>query len=205
VPLSFEWGYPLTLLLAAGALVLLAAGRPVPALALAVGGVAAQLWAYSWSVPGMVPWGLTSAHMWPLPLAAALLVLLAWRRPAAAPRPWRWLLALPVGVLVLPTSFDASFPSDQLFVLVLLGALVWSVVDARVPVALSAVLLAYAGADLAAGVLQFGGNLFVGPPVAIPLTSMTVSPLALDLFPELTVTALLLGAAAWRAAHQARV
>lgn len=204
VPMASQWGYPLALLLTAGALVLLASGRPLPALPVVVAGAVAQLWAQSW-MPSW-PWGGLGfgQPVAPLPLAAVLILpLLRWR-PPRAPRPWRWLLAVPVGVLVLPTSFDASFPSDRLFVLVLLGALAWAALDARVPIALSAVLLAYSSTDLVAAVLQWQGSLYPGrlvvPPVPVSIPD-PLGPLAI----ELALVAAQLTAAALRARRQATV
>jgi hypothetical protein len=169
-----QWGHPLTLLLVAAGLVLLAAGRPAPSLALTLAAVAAQQWADSWMWAGSWmppwPWGEFMFHqpVTQLPLAAALLVPLLWRRPPTTPRPWRWLLTIPAGVVVLPTTFDVSFPSDQLFVLLLVAALAWCVIDARVPVALSAVLLGYTIPTLLGSIQQI-----------MPITALELATLSL--------------------------
>jgi hypothetical protein len=210
-----EWALPVILLLAAGALVLLAAGRLVPALALTVGGIAAQqVWAYGAlePLPVNVPWqDLMSARVWQLPLAAALLVLLALQRPSAAQPPatppWRWLLAVPVGMLVLlPIPSYASVPSDEILILFLLCGPVLSLIDVRIPIAVTAVLFAYTIPDLVAGALQIHGDLqFVQPPFTIPLTSTTTSPVTFYLTLELALTALLLTTAVRRATQQTRI
>jgi hypothetical protein len=206
-----ELGYPLVLVLAAAALVAVAAGRPVVALPLTVVAVPVQQWSVSWLHPGPTPgsylmfsWeGLLFAQSCQLALAALLTVPLLFRRPAAPGRPWRWLLAVPVGVFVLPTSFEVSFPSDQLFAVLVLGAAVWCVVDARVPIAAGALLLGYAGTDLFQLGLALYGPLYAGDSVSLPALPLSVPPVTAWAVLEVTVVVVLVAAGAVRARRQA--
>jgi hypothetical protein len=117
-------------------------------------GAAAGLVAMQWAqLPVWLPvhsWLLfdTSFHdSWPFPLAILLALPLLVRRPGRAPnrtapdrtaprRPLAWLLAVPLAVLLLPTSYDATlhWQPGALYV-VAAGCLLWTVVDARAPIA----------------------------------------------------------------------
>jgi hypothetical protein len=222
---GWELGYPVTLLLAAGALVAVAAGRMVPGLVLTVAAAAAQHWAYSswhdgfgswpWAIgwAGSMGWsGVTEPPLgtllmnrtWQLLLAAVLIVpLLRWR-PAATARPWWWLVAVPVGVLVLPTTLGSSVPSSSLFLVALAAGLVWCLVDARVPMAAGALMLAYVVPDVEMFVLHVAGRMSAEPSVAVPLVPVALGPIGAFLLADLTTVVVLVAAGAWRVGRQAR-
>jgi hypothetical protein len=88
-----------------------------------------------------LPWGADG--YWAAPLAAMLTValLFAPRRERSSPLPW--LLAVPPAIIVLPTGsgqyLGPSWHIQQQALLVLVtAALLWSIVDARVPLAAAA-------------------------------------------------------------------
>ena len=119
----------------------LAAGRYVTGLLLTFAAFAFTLWAISW-YPTLLD-TLNDGQFWPLPLALVLMApLLFGSSPPRGERPVRWLLAVPAAVVLLPTAFDASL-NLQPFSLFALGltALVWTVVDGRVPVAVGVLFL----------------------------------------------------------------
>ncbi|MFC7242112.1 hypothetical protein ACFQO7_06415 [Catellatospora aurea] len=79
---------------------------------------------------------LADYQFWPLPLGIVLMVPLLRRRPGVPGNPLWWLLAVPLSVVLLPTSFDGSLGLQPFaLVAVCLGALVWSFVDARAALA----------------------------------------------------------------------
>jgi hypothetical protein len=106
-------------------------------------------------------------------------------------------------VFVLPTSFEVSFPSDQLFAVLVLGAAVWCVVDARVPIAAGALLLGYAGTDLFQLGLALYGPLYAGDSVSAPALPLSVPPVTAWAVLEVTVVVVLVAAGAVRARRQA--
>ena len=150
----------LTLVLIGGALVACAASRRALTLPLIV---LAALASYGFP-QRMVDGGIS----WVLPLAAlASLPLLRWRAPATR-HPSRWLLTVPVALIVLPTQLPVLFTADswvytilfsnqfEILVALLIVCLLWSVVDARVPFAAGTVMLAFAVPALLA--LVTGGS-----------------------------------------------
>lgn len=137
--LDSDLGHPIALVAYACALVAFAAGRYPTGIALAGAGFAAAEWAASW-LPLQVQ--LVIGEFWPVPLAIALALPLLRRRPPAARRPFAWLLAIPLAVVLLPTAFDASLRLQPFTLLaVCLGGLVWSLVDARAAIATGALML----------------------------------------------------------------
>jgi len=141
-----DLGYPVTTALVAGALLAVAAGRRALALPLILLAAVAQHWA-----PDR---GGFQFVLWQLPLAAVLAIpLLRWRM-STSPHPVRWLLALPVALVILPTQLAAVLDQSWVWALyyhqfwviqaVLAICLLWSVVDARVPIAAGAMLLPWA-------------------------------------------------------------
>ncbi len=133
-----ELGHVIGVVLCLVALVAVARGYYLVGIVAAGGGFAAGLWALSWL---SLSYRLVDGEFWPLPLAIAATVPLLWRRPTPAHRPLAWLVAVPVALVLLPTAFDASLNLQPyaLFA-VIAAALLWTVVDARVPVAAAAVL-----------------------------------------------------------------
>lgn len=121
------------------ALVALAAGRYRFGVVLIGAAFAFGQWGLSW-----LPWDIrvVLGEFWSLPLAMLLTVPLLWRRPAASAYPLAWLLAVPLALFLLPTTFDDSL-RWQPYPLYAVGvaALVWSVVDARAAVAAAALFL----------------------------------------------------------------
>ena len=117
----------------------LAAGRYVTGLLLTFGAFAFTLWAISW-YPTLLS-TLMDDQFWPFPLALVLMAPLR-AGPSRAARPALWLLAVPAAAVLLPTAFDASL-NWQPFSLFALGliALVWTVVDGRVPVVVGVLFL----------------------------------------------------------------
>jgi len=118
----------------------LAAGRYVTGLLLTFAAFAAIVWAISW-YPVVLDM-LVDDQFWPLPLALVLMTPLLRGRLPRGSRPALWLLAVPAAAVLLPTAFDASL-GWQPFSLFALGltALVWTVVDGRVPVAVGVLFL----------------------------------------------------------------
>ncbi len=137
--LPSDLGHPAALAAGLLALVAIAAGRYGLGVVLIAVTFAFGQWAGSWQP---LPFRTVDGEFWQLPLAALLTLPLLWRRPAAARRPLAWLLAVPLALVLLPTVFDASLRLQPFGLLaVYLGCLAWSVVDARVAVAGSALLL----------------------------------------------------------------
>jgi hypothetical protein len=201
LPTVPEIGYPLTALLICCALPAAAAGRRTIALALILLAIPTQQLAPDNTTMNGLP--LLDGFLWQLPLAAALTIsLLRWRTPAS-PHPARWLIAVPVALLVMPTQLPAVFSErswtwivfgHELWILAaaLLGCLLFSAVDARVPIAAGAVMLAFALPALLAWATYTGAD-----PVWHDF-------LAVDAL-VLSVTATVpLGAGALRASRQAR-
>ncbi|MEN3309842.1 MAG: hypothetical protein V7603_6044 [Micromonosporaceae bacterium] len=143
-----DLGFPLTTALVCGALLATAASRRAVALPLTLLAILTQ---YLWAPNRMTMNGL----LWQLPLAAALTVpLLRWHAPAS-PHPVRWLVAVPVALIVMPSQLPAVFSEhswtwilfrNQFWILqaALLGCALWSVVDARAALAAGAAMLAFA-------------------------------------------------------------
>jgi hypothetical protein len=198
-------------MLAAAALPALAAGRPAVALVLTTTGAVLQqvlsqhIWMRASTSVHWIPlaapyWGL-GQQVWQLPLAALLLVpLLRWRPPAAR-HPWRWLLSVPVALLVLPVD-QFGVPASALRLPLLLAALVWCLVDARVPVAVGVLLLAYTAPE---AVDELAGPAFlVSWPSYVPGLPGGGMPVTMSLVVQAVLVAVLVAAGAWRATGQAR-
>jgi hypothetical protein len=88
-----------------------------------------------------LPWGADG--YWAAPLAALLAValLFAPRRERSSPLPW--LLAVPAAIVLLPTGAGqylgpSWFIQQQALLVLAAAALIWSFVDARVPLAVAA-------------------------------------------------------------------
>lgn len=135
-------GFVLATVLAAAALVTVAGGRYLGGLLLIIAALVTEQTGAghedtSWLFrPGLV-------YFWPLPLAAALTLLLTrWRPPAA--RPWLWLLAVPAALLLLPTQFDATLHTQPwIFGAFLLACLLWAGIDARAAIGAAGLALAF--------------------------------------------------------------
>ncbi|MDG4824762.1 hypothetical protein O7635_23170 [Asanoa sp. WMMD1127] len=149
--------HPLATVLAAAAVVLVAGGRYVLGLLATVAALAATLIVTHLSLVGIdVVTGaryypefastrafvMTEPTIWPLPLAALLLMpLLRW--PASgARRPGAWLLAVPVAVVLLPTDYDVTIGlQPAATAVVMAGFLLWVAVDARATIAAGVLLV----------------------------------------------------------------
>jgi hypothetical protein len=153
LPTVWEIGYPLTTVLVCVALPAAAAGRRAIALALTLLAILAQHWSPDVTTMNGIP--LLNGLLWQLPLAAALTIPLLRRRVPAAPYAVRWLIAVPVALIIMPTQLPAIFSERswtwglfgyQFWILQAapLGCLLWSLIDARVPIAAGAVLSAFA-------------------------------------------------------------
>ncbi|GIF52854.1 hypothetical protein DFJ67_4505 [Asanoa ferruginea] len=80
--------------------------------------------------------------IWPMPLAALLLLPLLIRPAPGSRRPAFWLLAVPAAVVLLPTDYDTTTGLQPwATVAVLAGALLWVAVDARATIAAGVLLL----------------------------------------------------------------
>jgi hypothetical protein len=146
-------GLPLAGAFVGAAMVAAAAGRRVWVLAVILLAIIFEQWANRLYVSFVDTWGFGDGFMWQLLLTGALTIpLLRWRTPTSS-RPARWLLAIPVALIIMPTQLLVFVPwrpwivaVSQLGILlaVLLGCLLWSFVDARVPIAAGAVLMTFA-------------------------------------------------------------
>jgi hypothetical protein len=139
-------GFGLATLLAAGGLLAVAGGRHALALVLTIGALTAEQTAALADLGGTSSlFRLGEIYFWPLPLAVAFALPLVRSRPSAS-RPWPWLLAVPAALFLLPTQFDATLRSSQpwAFGAVLLACLLWTVIDARVPIGAAGLALAFA-------------------------------------------------------------
>ena len=134
-----DLGHPAALVAGALALAAIAGGRYALGVILAAVTFTLGQWAMSW-LPFAIR--LVDGEFWQLPLATLLTLPLLWRRPAAAGRPLAWLLAIPLSLLLLPTTFDDSLRLQPFVLLaVCAGCLAWSVIDARASIAGGALLL----------------------------------------------------------------
>jgi hypothetical protein len=198
-----DLGYPLTTVLLCAALGAAAAGRHGWALGLMTAGMAAESWALSWFWPWW--WNAFSAGngwLWQLPIAAVLsLALRRWPVPAVR-RPGRWLLAVPVALLVLPTQLLGLFSENSWLWTVfqrqqwvelagLVGCLAWGILDVRVALAAGGLMLAF---TVPAFLLWVTGSYPVTPGYAI--YGFVVSGVT---------AAVPLAFGAWKAARQARL
>jgi hypothetical protein len=137
-PLS-DLGHPAALVAGVLTLAAIARGRYWLGVILAAVTFALGQWAMSWLPFTM---RLVDGEFWQLPLAIVLTLPLLWRRPAAAGRPLAWLLAIPLSLLLLPTPFDDSLHLQPIALLVVcIGCLAWSMIDARASIAGGALLL----------------------------------------------------------------
>jgi hypothetical protein len=134
-----DLGHPIAFVLCAIALVAAAGGRYELGILTAGVAFAVGQWAMSW-LP--LPIRLVDGEFWQLPLAILLALPLLWRRPARSRRPLAWLLAVPLGLFLLPTDFDASLQLQPFALLVVcIACLLWAVVDVRAPIAGAVLLL----------------------------------------------------------------
>jgi hypothetical protein len=168
--MTIELGNLLTAALLCGALPLAAAGRRTIALPLILLAVLSQHWAAEYAVTtDRLP--LLSDVLWQLPLAAALTIPLLRRRAPRSPHPARWLIAIPVALIIMPTQLPEIFPRQSwisalydvqlpVLVAVLVGSLLWSVIDARVPLAAGALLLSFALGALVTWAIFAGEDIF---------------------------------------------
>lgn len=153
---------PLETLFAAAALVAVAAGRQVLGLVGTAATFAVSLLVHGYHFnndgyiggfvylvqPWTVDWGpmfavsMTSWTFWPAPIAALLILPLIRWRPRGGTAPYAWLLAVPVGVVALPTDFDVT-TGIQPWGTVAAAAvlLLWAAVDPRVTLAGGVLLL----------------------------------------------------------------
>ncbi|MEV4759760.1 hypothetical protein AB0J86_32335 [Micromonospora sp. NPDC049559] len=145
--------YPLGTAVAAVAVVTVARGRYVAGLLATLGALAATLAALFFTSVGVdvvtgelhyppielaVDFAMADATFWPLPLALPLLVPLILWRATGTRRSLAWLLAVPVAVLLLPTDYEVTIGVQPWATLVVMvGFLLWIVVDARVTIAAS--------------------------------------------------------------------
>jgi hypothetical protein len=192
-PLSaVDFPAPLTALLAGAALILVARGRYAIGLAAAVPGLLTNHLVMDYyparlSLDGL---GLVPANpeYWPLPVAVLMLLpLLRWRPPPGR-RSWPWLLAVPAALVLLPTPYDATLRIQPWALgAVVLGCLLWTVVDARAAMAGAALVLCVA-LYYVATVVNPGGSLWYLPQLIGSAVTIT----------------LLLATAAVRAPRQAR-
>jgi hypothetical protein len=164
--LMFVWdiGYPLAFLTGIGALLLLARGS----YRLGAGLVAVTFGLQQWA-QGLQNLRFHPAYpdFWQLPLALALMLPLVWRRPAVPNQSWRWLFGIPIALVVLPTQFNEILPV-QPFALWAVGivALLLSMVDPRVGIAVAALLLA--------PILSLLGFYYLPGEVSDPFVAMTL-------------------------------
>jgi hypothetical protein len=143
--------HPLATLITASAIVAVAGGRYVPGLLATLSALAAALVTLRLVLVGVdnvtgerhAPpieliraVAITDPTLWPLPIAALLMVpLILWPAPATR-RPAAWLLAVPVAVFLLPTDYDVTIGLQPgATVVVMAGFLLWVAVDARATLA----------------------------------------------------------------------
>lgn len=131
--------------LSAGALVGVASGRYRLGCAAAIGAGAADMVASGGFRTGSATlFGPAELYFWPLAFAVVACAALVGVRPPAGHGP-RWLLAVPLAVVILPSQFDATTHLQPYAALAFLAVcLLSTVVDARAPVAGAAVCLSFA-------------------------------------------------------------
>jgi hypothetical protein len=89
-----------------------------------------------------IDFALGEPAIWPLPLAALLLIALIVRPAPGARRPTAWLLAVPVAVLLLPTDYETTIGVQPWATAIVMAAfLVWVAVDARATIAAGVLLI----------------------------------------------------------------
>jgi hypothetical protein len=148
---------PLTTVVAVGAVVGVAAGRYVWGLLATLGALAGSLIAMHLSsvrieivgggrfyppFESSIDFALGEPAIWPLPLAALLLIALTVRPVPGARRPTAWLLAVPVAVLLLPTDYETTIGVQPWATAIVMAAfLVWVAVDARATIAAGVLLI----------------------------------------------------------------
>jgi hypothetical protein len=149
--------YPLGMVITALAVVAVARGRYVLGLLATFGGLATALVVTYFAMVGVdnvtgdyhyppvgwvVDWIGTEPTFWPLPLALLLTApLIAWPAPGTR-RPVPWLLGVLVAVFTLPTAYEVTIGVQPLAtVAVIIGFLLWTVVDARATVAAGVMLM----------------------------------------------------------------
>jgi hypothetical protein len=133
-------GYPLAFLTGIAALLLLARGSYLLGAGLLASAFGLRQWAQGLLNLRFHP---VYQDFWQLPLALTLILPLIWRRPAVPNQSWRWLLGIPIAVVVLPTQFNEALLVKP-FGLWAFGivALLMSIVDPGVGIAAAALLLA---------------------------------------------------------------
>ncbi|GLI00832.1 hypothetical protein [Phytohabitans aurantiacus] len=152
-----ELFYPLGMVITALAVVAVARGRYVLGLLATLGGLAATLTSAYFAMAGrdnvtgqlhypeirlVVHFTGIEPTFWPLPLALLLIApLIAW--PAAGTRrPLPWLLGVLAAVFLLPTAYEVTIGVQPwATVAVVVGFLLWTVVDARATIAAGVLLV----------------------------------------------------------------
>lgn len=113
------------------------------------------------------PWGFDG--FWAAPVAALLIVALLFGPHRECSSPIRWLMAIPPAIIVLPTGAASVlgpswFVQQQALTVLVVLALAWSVLDARVPLAVAALVVCNA---LTTVVIVTAGGLTGGGPVVL--------------------------------------
>lgn len=129
-------------LLCAGALASIASGRYWLGCAAVIGaGAAEMVGSHGFRTGPAMLFGPAEEFFWPLALALAACAALAWVRPPAG-RGLRWLLAVPLAVVMLPNQFNPTGYIQPYATFVFLAVcLLSTVVDSRIPIAGAAVCL----------------------------------------------------------------
>ena len=158
LPEAWWWWYPAAPALLALALVAAARGSYRPAFAATVAALAAQHWSANWWnsagfwSPDSLYYYATAPRNWPALLASLTLLPLLRAPRTPVTRPWIWpaLAALAVAALT-PNPINGWWdpPLLSLYALAALAAILAAPVDARIPVATSALLLVPALAQAA--------------------------------------------------------
>ncbi|MCW6007491.1 hypothetical protein K1W54_23515 [Micromonospora sp. CPCC 205371] len=149
--------YPLGMVITALAVITVARGRYLWGLLATLGGLATALVVNYFSMVGID--NVTGEHhyppvrwvvefigreptFWPLPLALLLIApLIAWPAPGTR-RPLPWLLGVLVAVFTLPTDYEVTIGVQPwATVAVMVGFLLWMVVDARATIAAGLLIL----------------------------------------------------------------
>lgn len=152
-----ELFYPLGMVITALAVVAVARGRYVLGLLATLGGLAATLTSAYFAMAGrdnvtgqlhypeirlVVHFTGIEPTFWPLPLALLLIApLIAWPAPGTR-RPLPWLLGVLAAVFLLPTAYEVTIGVQPwATVAVVIGFLLWTVVDARATIAAGVLLV----------------------------------------------------------------
>jgi hypothetical protein len=138
----YDLGYLLTAWLVVSALLATAAGHTWAGLPFTVAATVAQHWAPDW--------GGYRHVFWQLPVATVLMIaLLRWRAPGP-PRVVHWLPGLPVALILMRNPLADVVPEwlwsvygqqFRILATVLVGCLLWSMMDARPAIAVGAIMV----------------------------------------------------------------